>query len=268
MRKVVNILKKYEFILKDLDCANCANKIQNKIAENAEFANVIVNFNTLRLTYEAENENKEKIVEIVKSLEPDVEVVAINSQKSEAENKLPFQIIRLILGIGMAMIGFCANLPTAFSNILIIIAYFILLFRTMGNAIQLFKTSKSINENFLVTMSCFGAYFIGEPFEGLMVIILYEIGKILEDKAVNKTRKSISDLMNIKPEYANLKTENGSQEIAPEDVKIGDIILIKQGEKIPLDGVVVSGEADLDTSSLTGESALQKVQEGARGFIG
>lgn len=268
MRKVVNILKKYEFILKDLDCANCANKIQNKIAENAEFENVIVNFNTLRLSYEAENENKAKIVEIVKSLEPDVEVVEVNSQKGELENKLPLQIVRLILGIGIAMIGFCANLPTAFANILIIVAYFILLFRTIVNAIKLFQTSKSINENFLVTISCFGAYFIGEHFEGLMVIILYEIGKILEDKAVNKTRKSISDLMNIKPEYANLKTENGSQEVAPEDVKIGDIILIKQGEKIPLDGVVVSGEADLDTSSLTGESVLQKVKEGAKVLSG
>lgn len=253
------MLKKYEFILKNLDCANCANKIQNKIAENEKFKNVVVNFNTLRLTYESETENKEIIEKIVKSLEPDVEVAKVNSQTTKQDNKTALQIIRLILGIGIAGIGFYANLPTSFSETLIIIAYFILLYRTIGNALKLFKTSKSINENFLVTVSCIGAYLVGEHMEGLMVIILYEIGKILEDKAINKTRKSISDLMDIKPEYANLKTKDGTHQVSPEDVKIGDIIIVKQGEKIPLDGIVISGEANLDTASLTGESGLRKV---------
>ncbi len=256
------MLKKYEFILKNLDCANCANKIQNKIAENQEFQNVVVNFNTLRLTYEAETENKVKIVQIVKSLEPEVEVMETRSKNQEQDNKTAFQIIRLVLGIGMAGIGFLAGLETQLANSLLLVSYFILLYRTIGNAVKLFKTSKSINENFLVTLSCLGAYFIGEHMEGLMVIILYEIGKILEDKAVNKTRKSISDLMDIKPEYANLKTDSGTQQVAPETVKIGDIVIVKQGEKIPLDGMVMKGEANLDTSSLTGESALAKVSIG------
>ena len=260
MRKVVSMLKKYEFILKNLDCANCAREIEEKIAENANFQNVVVNFNTLKLTYEAENENRELIEKLVKSEEPDVEVMDVKSKPAEKDNKTVFEILRLIVGIGIAGIGFLAGLPTVISNILVVIAYFILLYRTIGNAIKIWKTSKSINENFLVTISCFGAYFIGEHLEGLMVIILYEIGKILEDKAVHKTRKSISDLMDIKPEYANLKTDSGTREVAPENVKIGDIILIKQGEKIPLDGIVVSGEADLDTSSLTGESILRKVK--------
>lgn len=255
------MLKKYEFILKNLDCANCANKIQNKIAENENFKNVIVNFNTLKLTYEAENENREIVEQIAKSLEPDVEVVETKIQVTEEDSKTAFQMIRLILGIGVAAIGFYAGLPTQLANCLVILSYLILLYRTIGNAIKLFKTSKSINENFLVTLSCVGAYLMGEHMEGLMVIILYEIGKILEEKAVHKTRKSISDLMNIKPEYANLKTDAGTSQISPEDVKIGDVIVIKQGEKIPLDGVVVSGEANLDTSSLTGESALTKVAQ-------
>lgn len=260
MRKVVSMLKKYEFILKNLDCANCAREIEEKIAENENFQNVVVNFNTLKLMYEAENENRELIEKLVKSEEPDVEVMDVKSKSTEKDNKTAFQVLRLIVGIGIAGIGFLAGLPTTVSNILVIIAYFILLYRTIGNAIKIWKTSKSINENFLVTISCFGAYLIGEHLEGLMVIILYEIGKILEDKAVHKTRKSISDLMDIKPEYANVKTDSGTHEVAPETVKMGDIILIKQGEKIPLDGIVVSGEADLDTSSLTGESILRKVK--------
>ncbi len=220
MRKGVNILKKFEFFLQNLDCANCANKIQNKIAQNKEFQNVIVNFNTLKLSYEAENENRDKIIAIVKSLEPDVEVKEVHTKNEKETNQLSFQIIRLVLGIGIAGIGFLAGIEAKLANLFIILAYFILLYRTIGNAIQLLKTSKSINENFLVTISCFGAYFIGEPMEGLMVIILYEVGKILEDKAVHKTRKSISDLMDIKPDYANLKTETGSKEITPEEVKI------------------------------------------------
>ena len=257
MRKVVNILRKYEFILKNLDCANCANKIQNKIAENEKFQNVIVNFNTLKLTYESEEENKPIIENIIKSLEPDVELV--KEKITKKESKTFSQVIRLMIGILIALIGFSKVLPIVLSNILIIISYIILLFRTMANAIKLFKQSRTINENLLITISCVGAYLVGEHMEGLMVIILYEIGKILEEKAVNKTRKSISDLMDIKPEYANLKTASGTHEVAPEDVKIGDIVIIKQGEKIPLDGIVVNGEAYLDISSLTGESALTKV---------
>jgi len=260
MKRGVNILKKYEFILKNLDCANCANKIQNKIAENPEFNNVVVNFNTLRLSYQAEEEKIEKIKEIVNSIEPDVELIKPNTKNIENKNKTIFQTIRLAFGIGIALIGIFCNLPKTVTDILIIFAYIILLYRTFGNAVKLLKNSKSINENFLVTISCIGAYLIGEHIEGLMVIILYEIGKILEDKAVNKTRKSISDLMNIKPEYANLKTSSGTNKVEPQEVKIGDIVIIKQGEKIPLDGIVVAGEANLDTSSLTGESALRKVK--------
>ena len=89
---------------------------------------------------------------------------------------------------------------------------------------MLFK-SKKINENMLITISCIGAYLVGKHMEGLMVIILYEFGKILEEKAINKSRKSISDLMNIKPEYANIKQGNEIKTIKPEDVKIGDIII-------------------------------------------
>lgn len=262
------MLRKYEFILKNLDCANCANKIQTKIAENEKFQNVNVNFNTLKLTYNAENENREIVENIVKQIEPDVELIDVKAKSAEKDNSVKFQVVRLLVGIAVAAIGFFANLPEILAEILVIAAYGILLFRTIGNAIKLFKTSRSINENFLITISCIGAYLVGEHMEGLMVIILYEIGKILENKAVNKTRKSISDLMDIKPEYANLKTDSGTREVSPEDVKIGEIVIIKQGEKIPLDGVVVSGEANLDTSSLTGESALVKVQAGAKVLSG
>ena len=113
-----------------------------------------------------------------------------------------------------------------------------------------------------------GAYFVGKISEGIMVITLYEIGKILESKAVNKTRKSISDLMNIKPEYANLKINEEIKKVNPEEVKIGDIIMVKTGEKIPLDGVVISGDAQVDNSALTGESKLVNVTKNSKVLSG
>ena len=141
------------------------------------------------------------------------------------------------------------------------LGYVILLYRTAKNAFKMLFASKKINENFLITVSCVGAYLVGEHMEGLMVITLYEIGKILEEKSISKSRKSIKDLMDIKPEYANLKTENDIKKVSPEEVKKGDTILIKEGEKVPLDGIVKKGTADLNTASLTGESKLTQVSE-------
>ena len=120
----------------------------------------------------------------------------------------------------------------------------------------------------LIVVSAIGAYLVGKNSEGLMVITLYEIGKILESKAVNKTRKSISDLMNIKPEYAKLKQGEEWKQVTPDEVKIGDIILVKTGEKIPLDGIVIKGNAQIDNSALTGESKLIEVAENSKVLSG
>ena len=132
---------------------------------------------------------------------------------------------------------------------------------------QLFK-NKVLDENMLIVVSAIGAYLVGKNSEGLMVITLYEIGKILESKAVNKTRKSISDLMNIKPEYANLKQGEEWKQVTPDKVKISDVILVKTGEKIPLDGIVIKGNAQIDNSALTGESKLLEVAENSKVLSG
>lgn len=252
----MNTLKKYKYILKDLDCADCANKIQNKLAENPNYKNVVVNFNTLKLTLESELDNiKPDIIKVISELEPEVEVLDIDTKINEKKN---YNLYRVIVGIIFVILGIYVKLPWYFNLIFTILAYCTLLFRTTKNAIKLLM-KKTIDENFLITVSCIGAYFVGEQIEGLMVIILYEIGKLLEEKAINNTRKSITDLMDIKPEYANLKHENHEHKVKPDEVNVGDIIVIKQGEKIPIDGIVISGKASLNTSSLTGESKLQEV---------
>ena len=258
-------MKRYEFILKDLDCAACANEIQEKLAKNPKLHNVNVNFAKLKLTYETDEVSVEEVRKAVLEQEPDVEMIDAsleNSEQKEEKSTIMSQIGRLVIGIAIAFIGMYAKLPTTISTVLIIVGYAILLYRTAKNAIKMLFKSKKINENFLITISCIGAYLVGEHLEGLMVIILYEIGKILEEKSINKSRKSIKDLMNIKPEYANLKIENDIKQVSPEEVKIGDIILVKEGEKVPLDGIVTKGNADLNTASLTGESKLAQVQEG------
>lgn len=257
-------MKRYEFILKDLDCAACANEIQEKLAKNPELHNVNVNFAKLKLTYETDTVSVEEVRKAVKEQEPDVEMISAEKMKeieNKKESKMGAQIARLLIGIIIAGIGLYAKLPDTISTIFIILGYAILLYRTAKNAFKMLFASKKINENFLITVSCVGAYLVGEHMEGLMVIILYEIGKILEEKSISKSRKSIKDLMDIKPEYANLKTENDIKKVSPEEVKIGDTILIKEGEKVPLDGIVKKGTADLNTASLTGESKLTQVSE-------
>ena len=263
-------MKKYEYEIAGLDCAACANEIQEGLNKNSEIKNANVNFAKMKLTYETDTLSKEGIEKIVQSIEPEVELLEVNSkskdlknEKAQKENrkKLWIHILRLVIGAIVAGVGLYIPMPKVASTIFIVLGYAILLFKTVKNAVKLLFKSKTINENLLITISCIGAYLVGKSSEGLMVIILYEIGKILEEKAINKTRKSISDLMDIKPEYANLKKGDEIEIVEPSEVKVGDIVVAKQGEKIPLDGVVVKGTASLNTASLTGESKPQDVDE-------
>lgn len=252
-------MKNYEFILKNLDCANCANKIQAALSQNNELHDVVVNFNTLKLKYKTDSLTKKQVEKLVKDVEPEVELIEMEDYKEE--NEAGKEVLRLAIGFFVAMIGFYIPMNKTVANICIMAGYFILLYKTIKNAWKLLTKSHVIDEDFLVTISCIGAFLIGKHMEGLMVILLYEIGELLEDKAVNKTRKSIAKLMDIKPEYANIKIENKIKQVKPETVNIGDIIVIKQGEKIPLDGVVIKGKGALDVSSLTGESKPKNVEE-------
>ena len=263
-------MKKYEYEIAGLDCATCANEIQEGLNKNPEIKNANVNFAKMKLTYETDTLSKEGIEKIIQSIEPEVELLEVNSkskdlknEKAQKENrkKLWLHILRLVIGAIVAGVGLYVPMPKVASTIFIVLGYAILLFKTVKNAVKLLFKSKTINENLLITISCIGAYLVGKSSEGLMVIILYEIGKILEEKAINKTRKSISDLMDIKPEYANLKKGDEIEIVEPSEVKVGDIVVAKQGEKIPLDGIVVKGTASLNTASLTGESKPQDVDE-------
>lgn len=250
---------KYRFKLNGLDCPNCASKIEVKLNNDKNIRNASVNFSKLTVSLETDlkSDVKKYVSDIVKSIEPDVIVLDIKEEVKN--NNFKYNIFRLLLGIVLLILGmiFKGNV----SSILIILSYIILLSRTFVTAVKLlFK--KTLDENFLVTISCIGAYFTNNIHEGAMVIILYEIGKVLEQIAVNKSRRSISDLMDIKADEANLKVDGEIKVVNPESVNIGDIIVVKSGEKIPLDGVIVKGSSKLNTSALTGESKLKSVDAG------
>ena len=262
-------MKSYKYTLEGLDCAACAKKVEDEIAKTKGYEDVIVNFSTLKLTFKSDNPNaKKEVTEIVKKLEPDVEVLDDGEKKQEKEEHNDSDIARIAVGIAIYLIALIGNFETIITNILTIISFVVLLYKTAKKAWKQVTKNKVLDENTLIVMSAIGAYFVGKISEGIMVITLYEIGKILESKAVNKTRKSISDLMNIKPEYANLKINEEIKKVNPEEVKIGDIIMVKTGEKIPLDGVVISGDAQVDNSALTGESKLVNVTKNSKVLSG
>lgn len=250
-------MKKYNYILNGLDCANCARKIENHLNKDDRYKDVKINFSTLKLSFQTSIEDDVlKITEkLIKEIEPDVTIINNEYKK----NNISTDIIQLILGILLLILSIIIK-NNLISNILLILSYIVLLSKTFITALKLLKR-KTLNENMLITISCIGAYLIDKQHEGIMVIILYSIGKILEAKAVNNTRKSISSLMDIKPEYANVYKDKKKVKISPIEVKKKDIIVVKPGEKVPLDGIIVKGTSNLDVSSLTGESKLQQVKK-------
>ena len=262
-------MKSYKYTLEGLDCAACAKKVEDEIANTEGYEDVVVNFSTLKLTFKTDKPSpKKEITKLVQKLEPDVEVLEDGEENKDKEEHNGNDIARIIIGIAIYLIALIGNLNTIVTSALTIIAFAILLYKTTKKGFkQLFK-NKVLDENMLIVISAIGAYLVGKNSEGLMVITLYEIGKILESKAVNKTRKSISNLMNIKPEYANLKQGEEWKQVTPDEVKIGDVILIKTGEKIPLDGIVIKGNAQIDNSALTGESKLIEVAENSKVLSG
>lgn len=267
-------MKSYRYKLEGLDCAACAKKVEEKLASTSGFEDVNVNFSTLKLSFKTEKYENDKnltkmVEEIVRKVEPDVNVIEnSNKEINEKSERSNVDIIRIIIGVLIYFIGMKSNLGKNFSIIFLIISLVILLYKIVPKAIKQIVKNKSLDENALIAISAIGACFVDKAMEGIMVITLYEIGKILESKAISKTRNSISSLMDIRPEYANIKDKEEIKKVSPEEVKIGDIIVIKSGEKIPLDGIIIKGEAEIDNSVLTGESELINVKEDSKVLSG
>ncbi len=172
-------------------------------------------------------------------------------------------IISLLLFISAFMV-----LQNLIKIILFIISYIIIGFDIIKEAIENIFHGEFFDENFLMTVATFGAFAIGEYPEAVMVMWLYQIGECFQDHAAEKSRNSITELMNIRPDFANIEKDGEIIQVDPKDLKIDDVIIVKPGEKVPLDGTIINGESALDTSALTGESLPRKVTIGMDVFSG
>ena len=256
-------MRKYRFKINNLDCANCAKKLEDTLNNNSKMKNVVVNFAASKISYESDSIDLDSLNELIKKVEPD----CFASTGDVKENK-EYHVWILVLSLIIGIIGLYIKLPFKLNFVFLLGAYILLLYRPFMNAIKLLKNSKTINENALIFISCVGAFLIGEKLEGIMVVALYTLGKILEEKAINNTRRSIKGLMDIKQDYANLKDNNKIKEIEVEEIKKGDILVVKKGERIPVDGTIVLGTTRLDTSMLTGESEYESVKVGSKVLSG
>lgn len=257
-------MKKYKYNINNLDCANCARKVEESLNENKDFKNVIVNFNTKKLIYGSDKEfTLPELNKLVKEVEPDA---FITDEEVNIKKEYHFSI--LVIAVIIGLIGYFINMPTYLKWILYVISYSMLLYRCIINSLKLLIKSKTINENLLITVSCLGALSLGNVLEGIMVITLYTIGKILEEKAINNSRNSIKDLMDLTDKSVNIKVGKEVKNILVEDVKAGDILLVKKGEKIGVDGIIKSGASSIDSSALTGESEPVFIKEGDKVLSG
>jgi len=253
----------YKYNLENLDCANCAKKIEDKLNKDKRFKNVVVNFNLLTLSFKTDIESPFiEVKNIVKSVEPEVIV-----KEEVIEHKKDYELPRLIIAIALLILSFIIK-NSFINNIILIIIYGLLLYKTFIKGIKKIVKSHSIDENILILISSLGAYFLGEHIEGIMVVMLYVIGKILEDKAVNKSRNEIKNLLDLKIDKANRKINNNIEVVDAKDLKVDDIIVVKKGECVPIDGIIISGKSKLDTSNITGESVELTVEENTKVLSG
>jgi Cd2+/Zn2+-exporting ATPase len=287
--KIIDKSSKKVLVLMGLMCGSCAAKIENEIKTFKGVKNAHIDFVSGRLVIEANKKNLDRIVEeaikIVKRIEPDVDVMEENKVTSTSEHYNSFdrgneqshsegnnkkELMRLTIGIIFFGLAIISKFSFWTEYTLYFISYLIIGGKVLKRAGKNILRGQVFDENFLMALATVGAFAIKEFPEGVAVMLFYEIGEYIQELAVNRSRKSIAELMDIRPDYANLKIGNDIQKVSPEEVNIGDLIIIKPGEKVPLDGTVIEGSSMLDTSDLTGESVPREVQAGSEvlgGFI-
>lgn len=278
-------------MLEGLNCANCATKIEVEVNKLEEVKEAGLDFVSKRLIIKVDNNlNKNnvfsKVQSIVNKLEPDVEVklksnnLINNKQKGitgdnqhehkHENNEIKESIIKLILGVGFFIIPLIFKFSPKIELGLFVISYVLVGGEIVLRAVKNIARGQVFDENFLMTIATLGAFAIRQYPEAVAVMIFYQVGELFQDIAVNKSRKSISDLMDIRPDTANVKRGEEFISVSPYEVLIGEIIMIKPGEKLPLDGVIIEGNSMVDTSALTGEAVPRTVRNGDEvlaGFI-
>ena len=285
--KFIVINKKLEVAMKSnecmlsiegLDCPNCAAKVERKINTLEGIKEATVDFLGKKIVVLADEISENELVELiqtevdkiedgVKVFVPKVQAGESSSQEEDTgkiKNKLLIGGILFVLGIFVPKTLFIPKLAV------FLVSYLVIGGNVLLSAFKNILNGQVFDENFLMAIATIGAFAIGEYPEGVAVMLFYQLGELLQGIAVNNSRKSIVSLMDIRPDYANIKVGEGIKKVSPEEIKVGEIIVVKPGEKVPLDGKIVKGASTFDTSALTGESLPREAKAGddvLSGFI-
>lgn len=255
---------KQEFVLEGLNCPNCAARIEADAGKLPEVAEASLNLmkQTLTLTLTKDTDVFTQVEKIVHRYEPDVKVrPKADPPVQEPALDVKKMLLRMAVGGVVFALGILLGKVWSASAGLIvyIAAYLILGYDVVLGAVKNIVKGHVFDENFLMSLSSIGAFFIGEYPEAVAVMLFYQVGEFFQDLAVARSRKSIADLMDIRPDTANVRRNGDYVMVSPEEVKAGEWILVKPGEKIPLDGVILLGDSMVDTRALTGESIPRSV---------
>ncbi len=264
-------MKKYQ--LKNIDCASCAAKIEDGLSKMPEVKFVSVNFANSTLQIDAPD--IEEVKQKIKEIEPEVEVVEPTEEltpptkKSTIKNELAenkFELFRIGFVIALLIFGIVYEdlihrTPFHWAEYLVFaVAYLFSGWVVLSGAARSIVKGKVFNEHFLMTIATLGAFAIDEMAEAVAVMLFYVVGELFQDIAVNRSRKSVKALLEIRPDYANIRINGDVKRVSPTEVHPGQIIAVKPGEKIPLDGIIKEGNSFVDTSALTGESVPRAVK--------
>lgn len=264
--------------LTGLSCANCAAKIEKNLLKLDEinFANVDFVNQKMSITTKSDLPSEElvkKIAKIANDIEPGLTIDFIDKkqksqskeevehEENEDEENIKKQIFKFVLGGLIFAVGLIFKFSNQVELIIFLISYVIVGGDVVVRAIKGIFRGQVFSEFFLMSIATIGAFVIGEYPEGVAVMLFYMVGELFQDMALGHSRKSITALMEIRPEYANLKVLNEYVKVAPEEVKIGDYILVKPGERVPLDGTVIEGTSTVDTAAITGESVPREIEK-------
>ena len=285
--KFIVINKKLEVAMKSnecmlsiegLDCPNCAAKVERKINTLEGIKEANVDFLGKKIVVLADEISENELVELIQTevdkIEDGVKVFVpkVQAGESSSEEEDTGKIKKKLL-IGGILFVFGIFVPkTLFIPKLAVflVSYLVIGGNVLLSAFKNILNGQVFDENFLMAIATVGAFAIGEYPEGVAVMLFYQLGELLQGIAVNNSRKSIVSLMDIRPDYANIKVGEGIKKVSPEEIKVGEIIVVKPGEKVPLDGKIVKGASTFDTSALTGESLPREAKAGddvLSGFI-
>lgn len=268
--KEAQVPGKKAIYLLGLCCADCAQKIEKEVNRLDGVKAASIDFVSQKLTIETSDKKKlpgiiRQASQIALDIEPAIQI-SYTDKKIAQQNSLNWKQrghrISLYTGAAVFVTGMLFNFSRPVEFALFLASYLLVGGEVVFRAVKNISKGQVFDENFLMSIATIGAFSIGEYPEGVAVMLFYQVGEAFQRLAVNRSRKSISSLMDIRPDFANLKIGDDVQKVTPEEVGIGDVIIVKPGEKIPLDGKVVDGRSTLDTSALTGEALPRDVEPG------